>query len=153
MNLRHSANQVLERIKSRTPPRTDREQKCSRVVYAPFQKNDTREHNYLTKKTIEKGSENRAFSVNSSVNIAVNKPNREWDPDEKNLIAWFAECKNLPHSPYELKAAVTIIDSQKFYDSLRMDIQSGPNSARARYGALQQDLQCLKKITEDLNES
>ena len=64
----------------------------------------------------------------------------EWNEE---LVTWFLSARELPLTPFLLKPAVWVADPQKFYSSLKADVELGQNSPRALFGALQDDLRCL----------
>ena len=65
-----------------------------------------------------------------------------WDEQTSGLIDWFLST-DLPILPFRLRSGVEVADPQRFYTSLRSDIEQGVEGARARTGALQEDLECL----------
>jgi hypothetical protein len=65
-----------------------------------------------------------------------------WDEQTSGLIDWFLSA-SLPATPFRLRTGVEVTNPQKFYASLRNDIEQGVDGARARSGALQEDLECL----------
>ena len=65
-----------------------------------------------------------------------------WDEQTSALIDWF-DSADLPVEPFRLRSGVEVTDPQKFYTSLRNDIEQGVKGARARTGALQEDLEGL----------
>ncbi len=65
-----------------------------------------------------------------------------WDEQTSALIDWFGSA-NLPVAPFRLRSGVEVTDPQRFYASLRDDIEQGVGGARARTGALQEDLEGL----------
>jgi hypothetical protein len=65
-----------------------------------------------------------------------------WDEQTSALIDWFG-LKELPVEPFRLRSGVEVTDPQKFYASLKNDIEQGVGGARARSGALQGDLEGL----------
>jgi hypothetical protein len=75
------------------------------------------------------------------------KPDEEptlysWDEQTSQLIDWF-EATDLPVAPFRLRSGVEVTDPQRFYESLRNDIEQGVRGTRARTGALQEDLEGL----------
>ena len=58
------------------------------------------------------------------------------------LIEWFASWVPLAE-PFQLKLGITILDPQRWRQSIAADIAQGPSGQRARYGALQDDLRRL----------
>ncbi len=74
------------------------------------------------------------------------------DPLRANSDAgWFLSLPvdTLPVEPFALAPGRTIKDPAKFFAVLRRDLQRGPDAPRARYGAIQNDLQRLRaRLTE-----
>lgn len=73
-----------------------------------------------------------------------------WTPEEQLLIDWFYEMEKnnaLPNPPFQLSPGITVI-GPKFYNRIKEEINAGPICPRARTGALQYDLFCLKKVIE-----
>ncbi len=66
----------------------------------------------------------------------------EWDAEMLTLIRWFLGT-HPPTEPFELSEGVTVIRPTLWWAATRRDIAAGPNSPRARTGALQQDLRRL----------
>ena len=65
-----------------------------------------------------------------------------WDEETSVLIAWFLETR-LPEEPFRLRSGVEVAKPGKFFEVLKNDIAQGVEGARARTGALQEDLRCL----------
>ncbi len=65
-----------------------------------------------------------------------------WDEQTSGMIDWF-ESADLPAAPFRLRGGVEVTDPKKFYASLNNDIEQGVDGARARTGALQEDLEGL----------
>ena len=65
-----------------------------------------------------------------------------WDEQTSALVDWF-DSAELPVTPFRLRSGVEVSDPQRFYTSLRNDIEQGVGGARARTGALQEDLEGL----------
>jgi hypothetical protein len=65
-----------------------------------------------------------------------------WDEQTSGLIDWFLSTE-LPVKPFRLRSGVEVADPLRFYASLKSDIEQGVDGARARTGALQEDLECL----------
>ena len=65
-----------------------------------------------------------------------------WDEETSVLVDWFLET-DLPEEPFRLKRGVEVGQPRKFYEVLKNDIAQGVDGARARTGALQEDLRCL----------
>lgn len=72
---------------------------------------------------------------------------KEWSPEDTELVDWFLNLdrSKYPQTPFELKPGERIVD---FFTSLREEIGRGPNQYRARYGVLQEELRCLKRVIE-----
>lgn len=125
-------------------------------------------HEQLTKPTKPPFDNNhdRRISENTSIPSTVNdhspeptalmtdkdelqkKGKSEWPPDTQALVGWFTKLE-APTEPFCLEPHLKVIDPEKFFSSLRMDIEAGPNSPRGnRSGALVQDLIALKKYYE-----
>jgi hypothetical protein len=51
-----------------------------------------------------------------------------------------------PQEPFYLEPHQRVIDPEKFFSSLRLEIEAGPEGPRGKYGALIDDLMALKKI-------
>jgi len=64
---------------------------------------------------------------------------RKWNTETAALIERFMKMEPAA-SGFELRSGVTVIDPVAFHVSLKGDIATGPNGARARLGALQNDL-------------
>jgi hypothetical protein len=71
-----------------------------------------------------------------------------WDEQTSALIDWF-DSTDLPVAPFRLRSGVEVTDPQKFYTSLRSDIEQGVGGARARTGSLQEDLAGLFDLFND----
>lgn len=69
-----------------------------------------------------------------------------WKAEEELWIEWFLSERNLPCHPFYLKQSVQVVSSEKFYISLRQDIDRGPFGPRNLFGALVDDLKCLKML-------
>lgn len=65
-----------------------------------------------------------------------------WDEATSVLVDWFLET-DLPLQPFHLRSGVEVTEPKRFYNSLKNDIEKGVEGARARTGALQEDLECL----------
>ena len=65
-----------------------------------------------------------------------------WDEQTSGLIDWFLS-QDLPLLPFRLRSGVEVVDPEKFYASLRSDIEQGIEGTRARTGAIQEDLENL----------
>ena len=69
----------------------------------------------------------------------------EWDEETKRRIEWF-KAVVIPDAPFQFRTGVKITDSKKWRAYLQSDIDTGPDAARCRTGALQSDLEQLEKI-------
>lgn len=81
-----------------------------------------------------------------SANYGVPHAKPPQPPWDQELADWFLAATNLPKSPFRLYSGVEVVDSDKFYAALRMDVGQGKDGARARTGVLQKDLARLRKI-------
>ncbi len=68
-----------------------------------------------------------------------------WDPETAGLVEWF-ERTPAPDQPFQLFPGVFVARPAHFWEALRRDLAAGPDGARARYGALQQDLRRLAAL-------
>ena len=66
-----------------------------------------------------------------------------WSLDVQPLVNWFM-IQEAPVEPFLLEPHLLVLDTGKLFDSLRREIETGPEGARARMGSLQSDLQKLK---------
>ncbi len=71
----------------------------------------------------------------------------EWNETMKELIGWF-EAASLPEEPFSINSYEHILQPATYYIALRRDIEAGPSGPRARFGALQGDLQRLRDYCE-----
>lgn len=71
-----------------------------------------------------------------------------WDEPMAGLIRWFLNA-DLPEQPFSPSGYEHILHPATYYKALSRDIQQGPRTPRARYGALQGDLQRLKAYCEE----
>ena len=65
-----------------------------------------------------------------------------WDEETSVLVDWFLSA-HPPAKPFRLKPGVEVTEPGKFYEGLKKDIVEGVEGARARAGALQDDLRAL----------
>jgi hypothetical protein len=65
-----------------------------------------------------------------------------WDEATSALVDWFLTT-DLPREPFRLRSGVEVTKPGNFYNSLKNDIEQGVEGARARTGALQEDLEDL----------
>jgi hypothetical protein len=68
-----------------------------------------------------------------------------WPPEVQSIVDWFMTL-DLPTEPFFLEAHRHVVDPEKFFQSLRQDIEAGLDGPRARMGTLQYDLQKLKVL-------
>ena len=71
-----------------------------------------------------------------------------WNAEAAELVAWFQNAgESLPVEPFDLKpgGGVRVADPVLWYRSLRRDIATGQTGPRGRRGALQDDLNLLRK--------
>ena len=69
-----------------------------------------------------------------------------WQPEVQSLVDWFLTL-DPPAEPFYLENHRHIVNPEKFFSSLHMDIKAGPDGPRGnRNGALIYDLMTLKKI-------
>ena len=69
----------------------------------------------------------------------------EWSDEDASLIEWF-QTATLPMEPFQLNQGVKVLDSERFYSSLKIDIAAGPRKPRASLGGLQSDLRALREF-------
>jgi hypothetical protein len=72
-------------------------------------------------------------------------PDSPEEHDLSTLIAWF-QTAQLPTEPFDLFPWRHVVNPARFYQALRDDISIGPHGARARTGALQEDLARLRQL-------
>jgi len=68
-----------------------------------------------------------------------------WPAEARTLIERFL-ISPTQEAPFQLNPCTRVINSDVFYACLRREIETGPRGPRARYGALQADLQDLAKL-------
>ena len=85
--------------------------------------------------------------IRQGVGCPVN-PADVWPKPMRSLIHWFLNA-DLPKEPFSPSAYEHILHPATYYESLKRDIEAGPRGPRARYGALQGDLQRLKAYCEE----
>ena len=67
----------------------------------------------------------------------------EWPPEVQSLVDWFLAF-DPPKESFYLVPHLRIDNPVKFFQSLRLGVETGPRGPRARRGALQADLLNLK---------
>jgi hypothetical protein len=65
-----------------------------------------------------------------------------WDEETSLLVDWFLAA-DPPAKRFRLKPGVEVTEPDKFCEGLKNDIAQGVEGARARTGALQDDLRAL----------
>lgn len=75
--------------------------------------------------------------------IVSTQSSREWNREMQDLIEWYMAIPK-PTGSFYLERHQHVVDTGKFFESLKLEIQTGPTGPRARTGALQSDLQRLK---------
>ena len=65
-----------------------------------------------------------------------------WDEETSGLVDWFLAA-DLKEERFLLTSGVEVTEAAKFYQVLKHDIGQGVEGARARTGALQEDLRAL----------
>lgn len=68
-----------------------------------------------------------------------------WDEQTSRALLWL-ESWTIPTDAFRLYPWCEVTDPELFLVRLRGDVSAGPRGARARYGALQLDLQALHGI-------
>jgi len=71
------------------------------------------------------------------------KVTASWPPEDQALLDWFLPL-DPPTEPFYLEAHRHIVNPEKFFQSLRQDIETGHTGSRAKMGTLQCDLRKLK---------
>ena len=89
---------------------------------------------------------NRPTPETSRVRSA--KSAKRWDAETAALIEWFLRTKP-PSGPLQLQRAVYIAHPDRYWKYLRQDIAAGPNRARGRTGAFQENLWQLYRVLHD----
>lgn len=69
--------------------------------------------------------------------------NAEWPPAVQPLIDWFMGLEP-PAESFYLEPHLRVIDPEKFFATLRREIETGPSGPRAQMGSLQCDLRALQ---------
>jgi len=75
-----------------------------------------------------------------------------WGEAMAGLIQWFANA-SLPEDSFSICDHEHILNPEKYYSTLRRDIDQGPSGPRARTGALRGDLQRLKAFCEGMRKA
>ena len=78
-------------------------------------------------------------SIESATNVET-----IWPPEMREIIKWFMELET-PTESFYLEPHIRVIGPEKFFASLRREIESGPSCPRGRNGALLHDLDILRK--------
>ena len=68
-----------------------------------------------------------------------------WPREVQPLVDWFMTL-GTPTEPFHLGEHRRIVAPEKFFRSLRQDIEAGPEGPRGRHGIVIQDLTTLKKL-------
>ncbi len=72
-------------------------------------------------------------------------PSPAWGTEIAALVEWFLRTLP-PPEPFELYRGVTVMRPDRFWESLKSDIATGPGKARACTGAFQKDLRRLAEL-------
>lgn len=155
ISTKNIAEHALNRLRIRTQKRTSHEQTTKRDVH--FASKNTQFCSRICSDEIYWLLQNQNNNVSPHSNLLPDQQKDEysiksrksisWNAEEDALIQWFLSANDLPKSSFQLKQGVYVIDSNKFYKSIQADIDEGPKGARALFGALQDDLICLRNIT------
>lgn len=70
----------------------------------------------------------------------------KWDHETVLNIIWFKKGPKLPDAPFQVRPGSTVVDKEKFVESILGDIAAGPGGPRALIGAVQTDLRELRKL-------
>lgn len=73
-----------------------------------------------------------------------------WEDEDRCVIAWFLSRVNagtLPEEPFQM-GFLSVVEPEKYYNSLVMDIKSGPRGVRGSNGVLVGDLKRLQRTLE-----
>jgi hypothetical protein len=71
-----------------------------------------------------------------------------WPPEVQSLVNWFM-ILTPPTEPFYLESHLRIDNPIKFFQSLRLGIETSPRGPRGRHGALQWDLLKLKAYFDE----
>jgi len=74
-------------------------------------------------------------------------PTDTWDEPTAVLIRWFMGA-TLPQESFSVSPWEHVLHPEKYDEFLKREIKAGPKTIRARYGALQGDLQRLRDYSE-----
>jgi hypothetical protein len=90
------------------------------------------------------------LKADNNITSAENKQTKasvqtSWTPEIQPLIDWFVEMEP-PVAPFDLEPHRKVIDPEKFFTSLRQEIEVGARYPRNRNGALLFDLKILNNI-------
>ena len=80
--------------------------------------------------------------------VGTAETDKRWDPGTATLIKWFLDTTP-PAQPFELQQAVVIARPGKYWEYLRQDIAAGPQRARGKTGAFQENLRQLYRVLHD----
>jgi len=89
-------------------------------------------------------------ATNRGGNSREAKNRDHWGQEMKELVDWFVTIDPGWVRPFNLEPHLRIDDPVKYFASLRRDIAAGPSGARARTGALHDDLRKLKERLKDI---
>jgi hypothetical protein len=70
---------------------------------------------------------------------------KDWDPETKANIAWLKRVKP-PNAQFMLAEWAEVVNPEKFFVMLRMDVEACPDGTRALTGAIQADLALLRDL-------
>ena len=68
-----------------------------------------------------------------------------WDAETARIVEWFQSAAE-PTEPFDLFPYVRIIHPARWWRHLGAEVAAGPRGPRARYGALQKDLNRLAEL-------
>ena len=68
-----------------------------------------------------------------------------WPQEVQPLVDWFMPLRT-PTAAFQMGEHRHIVAPEKFFRSLRQDIEGGPEGPRGRHGIVIQDLTALKKL-------
>ena len=77
--------------------------------------------------------------------LSANKYTAMWPSNMHGLIEWFIALKP-PAAPFDQEPHIHVINPEKYFTSLKREIESGPSCPRGRNGTLICDLNTLRKI-------